>query len=453
MRTLRIAAVLSLLITSTSLFAGTWYVATTGSDTNAGTLSAPFATIKKGVSMLSAAGDTLYVRGGTYTLSSADDSVIVWNKSGTSANPIRIENYPNETPVIDGTNTTHNGTVEIDNCSWVYFDGFEVKNGPKTGILVWDSNNIKVRWNSVHDCQDFGIHTSCDVVGTTHDVTIDGNDVKRCVLANSSGTSTSGWSQGIGSYQSDHITFINNYSHENFGEGIDFVVGDYATIANNHLYDNFSTNIYIDNGRHVVCDANFIITGWGTNYTQYYRDSRPASAITVANETYSTQKPSTDLTISNNIAAWTWIGFNYGNWGYGGGLHATTVANNTFYHCASATVVVDDNGSNQTDTTTIENNIIDAYTTQYSAIAPSAGITWRNNDWYGGVSGHTFPGSGDITSDPLLVNPSNGGGPTDYKLQSTSPCINAGYTESAVTHDYWGTARTSGSYDIGAHEY
>jgi len=69
------------------------------------------------------------------------------------------------------------------------------------------------------------------------------------------------------------------------------------------------------------------------------------------------------------------------------------------------------------------------------------------------LSGHTFPGSGDITSDQLLVNPSNGGSAADYKLQSTSPCINAGYTESAVTHDYWGTTRTSGFYDIGAHEH
>jgi hypothetical protein len=447
MKSLRLLLSIALILCTSAAFGGTWYVSTSGSDSNPGTLASPFRTITKGVSMLSAAGDVLNVRAGTYA-----ESVTIWHKYGTSASPIRVQNYTGETPVIDGTGTTTNGTVVIDSSSYVRFDGFEVKNGPKTGILVYNADNIKVRWNSIHDCQEFGIHASGSLVGTTHDITFDGNDVKRCVLENSSGTAAS-WSQAIGSYKSDNITFINNYVHENFGEGIDFVLGDYATMSNNHLYDNFSTNMYIDNGRHVVCDSNFIITGWGTNYTQYYRSGRPADAITVANEYYSTQKPSSDLTITNNIAAFTWTGFNYGNWQYGGGLHSTTVANNTFYHCASATVVVNDNGTNQTDTTTIENNIIDALSNQYSAIAPSAGITWSHNNWYGGLSGHTFPGSGDVTSDPLLVNPSNGGGPNDYKLQSTSPCINAGYTEAKVTKDYFGTTRTSGSYDIGAHEY
>jgi len=439
----------AIILIATAALGGTWYVAppaSGGSDSNPGTLAAPFATITKGVSMLSAAGDVLNVRAGTY-----NESVTVWHKYGTDANPIRIQNYTGETPVIDGTGTTTNDVVVIDECSYVRFDGFEVKNGPKGGIGVWDADNIKVRWNKVHDCQTVGISAGCTTIDTTHDITFDGNDVKRCVLSNSTpGTS---WQQAMSSFQSDHITFVNNYVHESFGEGIDFIDGDYATIANNTVYDNFSANIYVDNGRHVTVDSNFIITGWGANSSQYYRDGHAAGGINVANEYYTVQKPSTDLLISNNITAWTYTGFAYGNYDYGGGLHDTTIANNTFYHSASATIVVDDPGTNLTDTTVIENNIVDAYTTQYSAIAPSAGITWRNNDWFGGLSGHTFPGPGDITSDPLLVNPSNGGGASDYKLQSTSPCINAGYSESLVTHDYWGTARVSGSYDIGAHEY
>ncbi|MBV8515793.1 MAG: right-handed parallel beta-helix repeat-containing protein [Acidobacteria bacterium] len=452
MRALRIAFLTTLTLTlTTSAFAGTWYVAppaSGGSDSNPGTLASPFATITKGVSMLSAAGDVLNVRGGTY-----NESVTVWHKYGSSSDPIRIQNYTNEHPVIDGTGTTTNDVVVIDECSYVRFDGFEVKNGPKGGIGVWDADNVKVRWNDVHDCQNIGIGAGCTTVGTTHDITFDGNDVKRCVLSNSARTATSGWQQAMSSFKCDHVTFVNNYVHESYGEGIDFIVGDYATIANNTLYDNYSTNVYIDNGRHVTVDSNFIITGWGTNPSQYYRDGHPAGGISVANEYYEVQKPSTDLLITNNITAWTNTGFGYGDWDYGGGLHYTTIANNTFYHANTDTILINDDGTNETDTTVIENNIIDAYSDHYSAEAPSAGITWRTNDWYGGLSGHTFPGTGDITSDPQLVNPSNGGGPTDYKLQSTSPCRNIGTTESLVTHDYWGTARSSGSYDIGAHEY
>jgi hypothetical protein len=451
MRSIRIAAVLSLLLLSSSAFAGTWYVATTGSDSNAGTLASPFRTITKGISMLTAAGDVLNVRGGTY-----NETIIIWSKNGSSSSPIRVQNYSGETPVIDATGTSTNSVVSIDSCSYVNFDGFEVKNGAHGGIGVRNCNNVKVRWNSVHDMQDGGINawsSSSSLVGTTHHITFDGNDIKRCVLSNAPGTASSGWSQALSSFRSDNVTFVNNYVHENFGEGIDFIVGDYGTIAHNKLWDNFSVNIYIDNGRHVTVDSNFAITGWGTNYTQYYRSGNPAGGICVANETYTDQKPSTDLLVMNNIMVWTSHGFSYGNWEQGGGLHSTTVANNTFYHPSQQVILIEDNGTNQTDTTVIENNIIDAYTTVAAASAPSAGITWRYNDWFGGTSGSKYTGAGDITSDPQLVAPSNGGGDYDYKLQSTSPCINTGYSESLVTKDYWGTTRTSGSYDIGAHEY
>ena len=45
--------------------ASVFYVATTGNDSNPGNQSAPFKTLKKGVSVLRL-GDTLYVRGGIY---------------------------------------------------------------------------------------------------------------------------------------------------------------------------------------------------------------------------------------------------------------------------------------------------------------------------------------------------------------------------------------------------
>ena len=60
-------------------------------------------------------------------------------------------------------------------------------------------------------------------------------------------------------------------------------------------------------------------------------------------------------------------------------------------------------------------------------------------------------GPGDVHGNPLLVNAGTDV-KTDYKLTSTSPCINAGTTHSAVTTDYWGTARGT-VHDIGAHEY
>ena len=45
--------------------AADYYVATSGSDTNAGTFAAPFATVQHAVDFMGA-GDTCYDRGGTY---------------------------------------------------------------------------------------------------------------------------------------------------------------------------------------------------------------------------------------------------------------------------------------------------------------------------------------------------------------------------------------------------
>src|SRR5689334_21541756 len=77
--------------------ATTYYVATTGSDSGAGTLAAPFATIQKAIDTV-AAGGTIAVRGGTYALTAN----LQITKSGTAAAPITLTRYGTEKVVIDG---------------------------------------------------------------------------------------------------------------------------------------------------------------------------------------------------------------------------------------------------------------------------------------------------------------------------------------------------------------
>ena len=82
------------------------YVSTTGSDTNPGTLSEPFLTIGKARDYIrtinsNMAGDiNVYIRGGTYTLSST--LTFTTQDSGTNGYYIKYMNYPGETPVISG---------------------------------------------------------------------------------------------------------------------------------------------------------------------------------------------------------------------------------------------------------------------------------------------------------------------------------------------------------------
>jgi hypothetical protein len=57
---------LSFIFTKTAQ-AVTYYIATTGNDTNQGTISAPFRTVQKGINS-AADGDTVYINSGTYDM-------------------------------------------------------------------------------------------------------------------------------------------------------------------------------------------------------------------------------------------------------------------------------------------------------------------------------------------------------------------------------------------------
>jgi len=457
MRKPLLALLATTLFIAGSALAGTWYVATPangGSDSNPGTLASPFATITKGVSMLSAGGDVLNVRGGTY-----NERVTIWNKYATDSNPIRVQAYNHEFPIIDvaGLGGT-SAAVAIGESSGIRFDEFEVKNSPEAGIRVYNANYVRVRWNSVHDCQAFGIvatSASASTRGTTHHITIEGNTVRRCVL-NNSARNASSWTQGVGTFRIDEVDIVDNYVSENFGEGIDCVLTDGCRILRNTSYDNFGTNIYLDNATDAVVDRNFCMAGRVTNYTDYQRSGYGASGVATANETYvvngiSESNPLNNLTITNNITVNGKFGFVYGNYESGGGLHNTLIANNTFYAAEDLLLYIENGTSNVHDTTTVQNNIFYARSGRNYAYATSTSITYGYNDWYNGNSGTQKSGGGDLLSNPLLVNPGTGT-KTDYKLTSTSPCINTGTYHSAVTTDYWGTTRGS-VHDIGAHEY
>ena len=99
---LRLPALISFLaLLPCAASAATYYVATTGSDSNPGTQASPFRSIAKAQSVASS-GDTVYLRGGTYssfTVMSNDSNyhyVHELNKGGIS-----YSNFPGETPVFN----------------------------------------------------------------------------------------------------------------------------------------------------------------------------------------------------------------------------------------------------------------------------------------------------------------------------------------------------------------
>jgi hypothetical protein len=100
-------------------FSAKYYVAPTGSDTNSGTIQQPFLTIFRAQAAVSA-GDTVWVRGGTYMMDNSQVSgygnpyayVTLLNKSGSAAGGrIKYWAYPGERPVFNYANVNPNGAM------------------------------------------------------------------------------------------------------------------------------------------------------------------------------------------------------------------------------------------------------------------------------------------------------------------------------------------------------
>ena len=140
--------------------ATTYYVATNGNDSHPGTNAQPFRTIKEGVRSLSA-GDTLFVKAGTYAESIRSTQVPIPN--GTSwNNPITIAAKPGDTVtirpntgnaffwildgqrkylilkgfIVDGRNTALHGYKFEGGTKYVRVIDSEIKNAKASGILV-----------------------------------------------------------------------------------------------------------------------------------------------------------------------------------------------------------------------------------------------------------------------------------------------------------------------------
>ncbi len=119
--------------------AKTYYVATTGSDSAAGTFDAPFLTVPKAYST-AVAGDTILVRGGVYTIA----ATINLSKSGTSTSMYYLLAYPGERPVLDCSpmpiNSSNRG-IKLSGSYW-YIKGFDVRKAGDNGIYVSGSYNV-----------------------------------------------------------------------------------------------------------------------------------------------------------------------------------------------------------------------------------------------------------------------------------------------------------------------
>jgi len=158
--TIALLAISSTLLLPTLARATTYYVAPTGSDSNAGTEAAPFASMTKSQSV-AAAGDTVYFKGGSYlfdkgttTCSSGTATIsgVVLSKSGSAGNLIKYWAAPGEKPVFDFSGILDSCRIKgiLVSGSYIHLKGLELKgvrqnndlNHESWGVWISGSNNI-----------------------------------------------------------------------------------------------------------------------------------------------------------------------------------------------------------------------------------------------------------------------------------------------------------------------
>lgn len=472
----------------------TYYVSTTGNDSNSGTLAAPWRTVQKSANN-AGAGQTVCVRGGIYS------EVVVINVSGSvSGGYVTFMSYPGETAVLDGaTLTVPSGwgpMIRIENKSYVVIKGFEIRNYRSSakahspiGIFVTGyDDHIQLLNNIVHD---MGTSFSGKNGGDAHGIAIYGtaapNSINNIVIHGNQLYNLS-----LGSSESlvvngnvDGFTITNNIVHDNNNIGIDVIgfegkspdpVYDQArngTVIGNTVYninsygnpaygnERSADGIYVDGGRDTLIERNIIHhTNIGIELASEHA-GRATSNITVRN---------------NFVYSNTQIGVAFG--GYDrrrGSTENCVIVNNTFYNNATqgdwgAELYVQFDTRNNI----VENNIFFANSARkfieswspvmtgnivdynlYFAVGggTNGSFIWKNVTYttfaaYQAGSGNDAHGTAGV--DPLLVSLTT----PDLHLQFTSPAINDGFnlTQSGTT-DMDGQARIQGSIiDIGADE-
>jgi MYXO-CTERM domain-containing protein len=174
------------LFATTSALAAEYYVSPTGSDSNPGTQASPWGTVQKAADT-AVAGDTVWLRGGTYAITTPNTggSGITFSKSGTSdTNRINYFAYAGEVPKIDFSNmkiSTSGYTMGITvSGNWLHFKGIEECCTTETTFANngWDvsgSNDIFELLN-MHNNQGNGIFMGTKSGGGNLILNCDGHD-------------------------------------------------------------------------------------------------------------------------------------------------------------------------------------------------------------------------------------------------------------------------------------
>lgn len=395
-----------------------FFVAPGGSDANAGSFTAPWATVRHAKDT-AAAGDTIYLMNGVNeTGLDASNATVAVAKSGSSGLPIAMIAYPGASATIGSATGQQYGIRTTGASSYWVLAGINLR-GAFSALTVANSSNWRVIGNDI----------SCP---------------------NGSGT----------------------------GACVGFSGGQNLSLYRNHIHDNgstTSTSIKLYQAVQFDSGANGIDVGWNEiantrscRALQFYSDIAPLFNLTVRNNSihdsrcdginFATIDPAQGTVRAyNNVIYRAGTGpapggieSNYACINVGGsGSAAVLLTGNTLYDCGRR-ANADSGAVSAAVAVSLTDNIVDAisgetYTAPNSSLANFSG---KNNLFFGDGATPSFS-STSLNADPKFVDPTN----SNFQLQSGSPAIDAGAND-GISRDIMQTPRPQGvAYDIGAYEY
>ena len=296
-----------------------FYVSTTGDDSNPGTQTAPWRTVQHAADTVRAGG-TVNVRGGVY-----EELVSIKASGNATDGYITFRSYPGETAVLEAEHFTpsgRSGVLTINNKSYVRIEGFEIRNyrtaehrlAPLGINVIGAGSHIELLKNNVHHIEQtfdgrdapgrggngFGIAVyGTDAKTPISELVIDGNEVHHLKTGSSESLVVNG---NVTNFRITH-----NVVHDNNNIGID-VIGFERTapdpavdqardgvVSGNLVYkitsrgnpayrnDESSDGIYVDGGTRILIEQNVIHdVDFGIELASEHKD-RATSYVTARN--------------------------------------------------------------------------------------------------------------------------------------------------------------------------